>query len=169
MRPQKFLISAIFIVILLLVINVSGFAQINEDLIDLLNEVRTREIESKKQYDYHSVKFDMLMPYHQIIIEKEETIQDLTRLIDALKGQVENLRIGTQAADLLTKALNSDAALEIDLVRLYDKILSQFGHPEMARLVAQARRLAIEHFMLLTNTAQRAIEENRLDDRLKRR
>jgi len=159
---------AFFLLLFLLVLFVfPAFAQVNEELVDNLNEARMFEIKSKKQCEYHSVEFDIIMPYHQILLDKEDSIRLLENLIIAIGGKLEKATLGIEQLGLSSQALNRDAYSEIELVQIYDKILDRFGHAEVRRVVQTSRRQAIEHFMLLTNTAQSVIDQGRLDNRLK--
>jgi len=160
--------KVVFLMIFLLVLFVlPTFAQVNGELVDSLNEARIFEIKSKKQCEYHSVEFDIIMPYHQILLDKEDSIRLLENLIVAIGGELERATLNIEKLGLSSQALNRDAYSETELVRIYDKILAKFGHAEVRRVVQKARHQAIEHFMLLTNTAQSVIDQGRLDNRLK--
>ncbi len=160
--------SIIFLIICLQFLCIRGaFAQINEELIGGLNRALDFELKLKRQCEYNRDKFDVPMPYHRIILEKEDKIGALTDLIPRIGGKISAKGLAIDKGEFLFGALNSDAYYEIQLVQIYDAILAKFGHPEVIRFISPARNHAYQHFMLLTNMAQKVMYENLVDKRLK--
>ncbi len=158
------LIGLLFI--LLLVVSLVQ-AEPSPELISRLKEVVIFEIKSMEQCEEHSEKFGLAMPYHRIILEKQQTIKSIADLIDNLGGTLDNNRLPLVKQAFLIQALNSDAQDQITVVSMYDGILNQFGHPDVRRIIDRARAQAMVHFMLLTNMGQKVIAETKLSNELK--
>ena len=150
----------------LIIAATNAYAQMNPDLLDLLNKVRIIEETSLKQCEFHSQRFGLKIPYHRILREKQETINTLTYIITNINGEVTEKSIKIQKKELASSALNNDAYIQIRIIQLYDDILARFGHPDVKQVVIVARNRAQQHFMLFTNRAQKLIDENKLTDRL---
>ena len=99
-------------------------------------------------------------------VKKQETIDTLTNLITNIRGEIFENTVNIEKKSLASSALNSDAYMQIQLVQEYDAILARFGHPDVQRIITVSRNLTQQHFMLLTNTAQKMIDNNKLEDRL---
>ncbi|MCP4649052.1 MAG: hypothetical protein GY853_03065 [PVC group bacterium] len=153
-------------VLMLAFIVSSVFAQVNPKLVNSLNEVLVLEIKAKRQCDLHRRKFKLAIPYHQIVVDKGQTIDQITDLIIDIAGTVDKQWPEPAGAALVTEAMNNDAYNQIELVQKYDYILSRFGHASVQRTISVARNNAMYHFMLLTNTAQKIIDENKINERL---
>ena len=143
------------------------YAESNPELISSLKEAVLFEIKSMQQCEEHSEKFGLAMPYHRIILEKQQTIKSITDLIDNIGGTLDNNRLPPVKQPRLFQALNCDAQDQITLVSMYDAILNQFGHPAVRRIIDRARQQALVHFMLLTNMEQKVIAETKLSSELK--
>ena len=132
-----------------------ALAENNPELIAGLNAVFILEIQSLHQCEHESEVFNVSMPFHRIILEKQETVKSLADIIDALNGDTEKSRLPIVKTTQLEKALVSDAEAQIEIIDRYDKMLAAFGYPEVRRIVVIARSRALRHFMLLTNMAQK--------------
>lgn len=161
MLKKSLLIVKIIFCVLILTIISSGvvLAEINPELIKSLNEVYIFEIKSMQQCEYHSEKLDIFMPYNQIILDKQETIKSLASLIDNLGADLDKKRLDIEKYNFPYTAVNRDAYSQIEVIKRYDEILNKFGHPQVRQVIEHSRRQTIEHFMFLTNFAQRLMNE----------
>ncbi|MBU4305018.1 MAG: hypothetical protein KJ893_05285 [Candidatus Omnitrophica bacterium] len=145
----------IYLMFLLCLLPRYASAENNPELIAELNRVFTLEIQSLQQCEHDSEVFNVAMPFHRIILEKQETVKSLADVIDALNGDAEKNRLPIVKTTQLDKALVIDAEAQIEIIDRYDKLLAAFGYPEVRRIVVIARSRALRHFMLLTNMAQK--------------
>ncbi|MFH2137938.1 MAG: hypothetical protein ABII88_05465 [Candidatus Omnitrophota bacterium] len=158
--------TILFLLIFSSMFSLNSFAQVNEKLVKSLNDAFILESKSQRQCEFHSNKFNIAMPYHRIILEKQQTIERISDLILAIDGKITDKMLGIERAKYTFPALNNDASVQIQLIQLYDDILSKFGHPDVQTIIKRAKNLAYQHFMLLSNSAQRISYDNKLDLKL---
>ena len=152
------------ILILLLLLNLLAgvsFAQSNPYLIRDLNEVRYLEIKARQQYQYHNNKYNLPFLYYNILINKENTINDLTQLLVDLNGTIKKTKTEFLKVESIFEALNDDAYMEIQILRSYNKILSAYGHPKVRKITQKAKDYTLENIMLFTNAAQKELFLNK--------
>ncbi|MBI4846120.1 MAG: hypothetical protein HY810_06595 [Candidatus Omnitrophica bacterium] len=138
-------------------------AEMNQDLIEKLNEVFLLEIQSMQQCEDDSERFNLAMPYHQIILDKQNTINQLAELIDELDGVIEQKRLKSEIFMRDIQALNQGAFSQTIIIRRYNAILNKYGHPKVRHVITYTRMAALEHFMILTNMAQKLLEEQQFN------
>ncbi|MCM8812785.1 MAG: hypothetical protein NC924_02460 [Candidatus Omnitrophica bacterium] len=134
-------------------------AESNPVLLQALNEARQQECTSKRRCEHHEDRFNLSIPYHQIIAEKEQVIAALTALIVGLGGTADAVAPARSAQQRVLAAMAADARAQIELISLYDRVLGEFGHPETRRVIAWAKNMALSHFLMLSVRSQELLDE----------
>jgi hypothetical protein len=140
------------------------FAQVNPDLINALNQVLIWNIRLMQQCEAHSEQFDISIPYNQVISEEQQTIKELTDLIDSFGADIPDKRLEVEKSSRDYQALNLDANTQIIIICMYDDLLSKFGHPKVQAFAIKGKNQAYIHYMLLSNAAQQIIGANMVKD-----
>lgn len=140
------------------------FAQINQDMIKALNQALIWDMRILQQCEEHSEQFNISIPYSQIISEKQQTVKDLSKIIDFFGADIADNIIAVEKSLHDYQALNLDANAQIKIIIMYDDILSKFGHPKVQAFAIKAKNQAYIHYMLLSNAAQEIIAANKIKD-----
>ncbi len=140
------------------------FAQVNPDMIKDLNNLFVFDIKLMQQCEYNSEQFSISIPYNKIISDKQDTLRALAELIDSFNADISDKRLEAEKPLHDYQALNLDAKAQIEIISMYDDILSKFGHPKVQAFVKKAKNQAMIHYMLLSTAAQQIIADNQLKE-----
>jgi hypothetical protein len=128
-------------------------AEPNPDLIGLLNNILTLEMQAVRQCEAHSDQFKSTQTYFDILRDKEETISRLQDVILEIGGEIASPVSGLETYPTILQALTNDARHEIAITRACDELLEKFGHPKVRQVIQKVKDTANLHYMALTNSA----------------